>query len=256
VSSTVAKALKIVEAMSRIGEPVGISQIGRELRLNKSTVFRLLDTLCRHGFARKDPQTNTYHLTTRLWELGVGVLQQNRLRDLARPTMEAVTRETDETTMLGIIQDDEALIVEKVSSRAPLQIASPVGTRVPLHCSSIGRSLLAFMGEDAVDRLCRAMPRRTDRTITTRAALQAELARIRAAGVCECIDEWAVGVSGVAAPVRDHSGAVVGSLCITGPTLRLAPERLAKLRPRVVGAAREISALLGHREPAGTRSRD
>ena len=256
MSSTVAKALKIIEAMSRNGDPVGISQIGRELRLNKSTVFRLLDTLCRHGFARKDPLTNAYHLTTRLWELGVGVLQQNRLRDLARPTMEAVTRETDETTMLGIVQDEEALIVEKVASRAPLQIASPVGTRVPLHCSSIGRTLLAHMGDDVVDRVSRSMPRRTERTITTRAQLVAELARVRAQGVCECVDEWAVGVSGVAAPIRDHSGAVVGSICITGPTLRLAPERMPQLGLKVVDAAREISGLMGHRDPQGGRTRD
>ncbi len=248
MSATVEKALQIIEALSRSHEPVGVSQLGRQLHLNKSTVFRLMDTLCQHGYARKDMQTSGYQLTTKLWELGVGVLQQLTLRDVARPTMEAVTRETGETTMLGIVQDREALIVEKVDpASAALQIASPIGTRVALHCSSIGRALLAFQPDAFVEQAAGSLPRRTERTITARNVLNAELERVRSLGVAECVDEWAVGVSGLAAPIRDQSGRVVGSFCITGPTTRLTADRLPKLRLRAIDAAQEISTQLGYR---------
>lgn len=250
MSATVKKALEIIEALSRSPAPVGVSQLGRDLRLNKSTVFRLVDTLCQHGFARKDPATNGYALTIKLWELGVGVLQQLKLRDVARPIMETVTAETGETTMLGIVQDQEALIVEKVDTPETLQIVSPIGTRVSLYCSSIGRAMLAYQPEGFVDAAIGTLPRRTERTITSRAALNAELERVRSLGVAECVDEWAVGVSGVAAPIHDQTGRVVGSFCITGPTSRLTPDRLPKLRLRAMDAAQEISVAMGYRPGA------
>ena len=246
MSATVEKALQLVEALSNSPAPIGISQLGRDLKLNKSTVYRLVDTLCRHNYVRQDPQSGRYSLTTKLWEMGVGVVQRLELRDIARPTLEAIARETGEATLLGIIQDHEVLVLDKVDSRQPLQIFSRLGGRVALHCTSIGRALLAFQSNSFINEILAQLPRRTERTITSRAALNLELERIRKLEVAECIDEWAVGVTGVAAPIRDMSGAVVGSLCITGPTSRLTADYLPKLRRLVVDGAHEISRVMGY----------
>ncbi|MBM3557741.1 MAG: IclR family transcriptional regulator, partial [Alphaproteobacteria bacterium] len=154
---------------------------------------------------------------------------------------------TGETTMLGLVQDQEALIIDKVDSRQALKIASPIGTRVALHCSSIGRALLAHQPEDFIAQCLGKLPRRTARTITSRTELRKVLEAVRRDGVAECIDEWEVGVSGVAAPIRDRGGAVIGSFCITGPTSRLSPDRIARLRLRAIAAAAEISRALGYR---------
>ena len=78
MSATVEKALLIVETLSKSQIPIGVSELGRKLGMNKSTIFRLLDTLCRRGYTRKDPASSGYVLTTKLWELGVGVLQKLR----------------------------------------------------------------------------------------------------------------------------------------------------------------------------------
>ncbi len=253
MSATVEKALQIVETLSNSQVPIGVSELGRKLGMNKSTVFRLLDTLCRRGYTRKDAATSGYVLTTKLWELGVGVLQKLTLRDVARPVMEAVTRATGETTMVGVMQDGDALILEKVDSPAALQIASPLGTRVALHCSSIGRAMLAFQTDEFVEMTLSSLQPRTEFTISSREALTTELDRIRHLRVAECIDEWAIGVSGISAPVRDQSGSVVGSFCITGPTSRFAPSRLPALRLQTIAAAQEISAGMGFLPVAQSR---
>lgn len=252
MSATVEKALLIVETLSKSQIPIGVSELGRKLGMNKSTIFRLLDTLCRRGYTRKDPASSGYVLTTKLWELGVGVLQKLTLRDVARPVMEAVTLATGETTMVGVMQDGDALILEKVDSPAALQIASPLGSRVALQSSSIGRAMLAFQTEEFVDKAIPSLQPRTEFTISSREALATELDRIRHFKVAECIDEWAIGVSGISAPVRDQSGKVVGSFCITGPTSRFTSNRLPALRSETIAAAQEISSRMGFQSNAET----
>lgn len=253
MSATVEKALRVIETLSSSQVPIGVSQLGRQLGMNKSTVFRLLETLCRRGYTRKDVSTSGYVLTTKLWELGVGVLQKLTLRDVARPFMEAVTRETGETTMIGVMQDWDALILEKVDSSAALQIASPLGTRVALHCSSIGRAMLAFQSDDFVNQAIKSFQPRTEFTVKSRALLAGELERVRKLEVAECIDEWAVGVSGISAPVRDQSGDVMGSFCITGPTSRFTSDRMPKLRLQAIAAAQQISVRMGYRPAPALR---
>jgi len=251
MSATVVKALSLIEALSAGTAPIGISQLARELRLNKSTVYRLVDTLCRHRFVRQDPQSGRYALTTKLWELGVGVVQRLELREVARPVLEAVAQDSGEATLLGIVQDLDVLILDKVDSNQPLQIFSRVGTRVALHCTSIGRALLAFQSEDYVAQAMTKIARRTERTLVGRAELAAELARVRRTDAAECIDEWSLGVAGVAAPIRDLSGKVVASLCVTGPSSRFVARRLPKLRRMALEGARQVSDRLGYRPSGG-----
>lgn len=248
MSATVEKALQLLEALSRAGGSVGISQLGRELKLNKSTVYRLVDTLCRHGYARQEPDTGRYLLTPKLWELGSGVIEGLGLRQIARPLLESVARSTDETTMLGIVQEREALIIDKVDSSQVLRIFSAVGSRVPLHSCAIGRALLAHQPSDFIVDIGSELKPLTDHSVATLAELQQELARIRKTDCSSSYDEWQAGVAAVASPIRDAAGRVVASFCITGPTSRLVPDGLEPLRRRCVEAARQVSELLGFRK--------
>jgi len=250
MSTTVKKALQVLEALSKSPGTVGIIQIGRQLNLNKSTAYRLVDTLRSNGYAYQDPVTGHYGLTTKLWELGSSVVQRLDLRDIAKPTLEHCVAETGETTLLGILKDDSVLILDKVASQQPLQLSSPVGTRVDLQSSSIGRAVLAFQSHDLIERVIPKMSKRTEHTIATRKALLDELEQIRKRGTAICVDEWYVGVSGVAAPIHNLDGQVVAAVCISGPTARLPLKQLKKFEPIVRKAAEDISHLQGYRQPA------
>lgn len=247
MSATVEKALTLIEAMARSPGPIGVSQLGRELSLNKSTVYRLLDTLCRQGFAQQDPETGRYALTVKLWELGVGVVQGLGLRQAARPVLEREAAETGESTLIAILQEGEALIMDKVDSQQSLQISSPLGGRVLLANASIGRALLAFQPPEVIAAVAEAFKPLTPYGIQTKEALLRDLELVRSEGVSMAIDEWAVGVAGVASPVRDRTGLVTAAFCISGPTARLGPDRLPALKERCVKAAEAVSQAMGYR---------
>jgi IclR family KDG regulon transcriptional repressor len=243
VSLTVEKALQLIEALSRSREPMGVSQLGRELDLNKSTVFRLVDTLVRRGYAWQDETSGRYALTPKLWELGVGVVQGTDIRSAARPLLEAEAASSGESTILGVLQDSEALIIDKVDSVQPLQIASRLGTRVPLCNTSLGRALLAFQPQPVIDEVISGFAPRTPHGIQTVDDLLRELESVRELGYSRSCDEWQVGIAGVAAPVRKPDR-VLAAFCITGPTSRMCQDRMQKLERRCLDAAHEISRRL------------
>ena len=247
MSATVEKALQLIEALARSEAPVGVSQLGRELKLNKSTVYRLVDTLVRNGYAQQDTATGRYALTPRLWEMGVGVVQRLGLGQAARPVLEREAAATGEATLLGIVEARHALILDKVDSPQALQIFSPLGSRVSLCHSSIGRALLAFRPPDFIESLAADFAPLTPHGIQTRPALLRELEKVRREDCAHSVDEWQVGVAGVAAPIRDATGAVTSALCITGPSSRLGPAQLGDLARRCIDAARSVSDLLGRR---------
>lgn len=246
MSATVEKALQLIEAMARAGKPVGVSQLGRELDINKSTVHRLLETLVRHGYAEQEEDGARYGLSVKLWEIGIGVVRGLSLPKIAHPFLEAAALETGETAMLGVIEGEDVLVIDKVDSLHPLQIFSPLGTRLPITNSAFGRVLLAFRPEPFIEAALAQFSPRTPFGIQDQASLRAELARIRAEGSAQSRDEWQLGIAGAAAAIRDARGQVIGSFCITGPTARLTEERLAAIRAHCREAAEAISQQLGH----------
>ena len=248
MSVTVEKALQLIEAMSRAGKPVGVSQLGRELEINKSTVHRLLETLVRHGYAQQEDDSGRYGLSVKLWEMGIGVVNGLTLSKIARPLLEAAALETGETAMLGVLNGREVLIIDKVDSLHPLQIFSPLGTRLPICNSAFGRVLLAFQPEAFIDEAIAAFTPRTPFGIQTAESLRDDLARIREEGSSHSRDEWQIGIAGAASVIRDAHGRVAGAFCITGPTARLTDKRVRALRTHCVAACQAISQRFGYVE--------
>jgi DNA-binding IclR family transcriptional regulator len=233
--------------MARARQPSGVTQLARELDLNKSTVYRLLEILCRQGYARQDGAARGYRLTTKMWELGVAVLRNLSVHSVAPEFMQAVTDDTGEVTLLTIPDGVHALVIAKSDCSQPLQIFSSIGSRVPLHASSVGKAMMLDWPDDRITEHARAHAAPiTPRTLTDPDALLAEIRAARATGFTRSMDEWNEGVSGVAAPIRDETGAIIATLGITGPTLRLHPDGFAPLGARSVETAARISRVLGH----------
>jgi IclR family transcriptional regulator, acetate operon repressor len=161
-------------------------------------------------------------------------------------------RRTGETVFLGTLASDgmSVVYVDRVESEQIIRYAAGVGDRRPLHATSSGKAILAFLSEEQREPILAALPlaRHTERTVTSVAALRAVLDEIRSTGVCVSIDEIVRGASGVAAPLFDRHGRVAGACAIGGPTDRVRPQ-LRRLATEVTVTARAISTLLGHRAP-------
>jgi DNA-binding IclR family transcriptional regulator len=171
---------------------------------------------------------------------------------VARPGLVALARRTGETVFLGTLAGDglSVVYVDKVESEHIIRYAAGVGDRRPLHATSTGRAILAFLPAEQREEILGMLQleRHTERTVTSLPALRASLEEIQRTGVCVSVDEMVRGASGVAAPIVDRHDHLVGACTIAGPTDRVRP-RLRQLAAEAKEAARAISALLGHRPP-------
>lgn len=244
---SVERALDIVQCIAEQNGDLGVDQITAITGLPKSTVFRLLATLTARRFVDRDPERQTYRLGRLALAVGARALGDLDIRVAARPHIEQLMAVTSETVHLSVLSRDSALCVDKIDSQRSVRMSSYVGFRDPLHCSGVGKVLLAFQDEEIRFALIAGMTldRRTERTITDRRALEAQLGKIRLDGFATDMEEIEAGLGCIAAPIRDHSGKVVASVSISGPTTRVSDETLPVLIPRVLDCATAISLDLG-----------
>ena len=219
---------------------------GQDAGLHKSTTSRLLGTLEREGFLESDPQTGKYRLGLQAVTLAAIATPGGDLRTLARPAMEELSLATRERINLAVIQGMECISLDQLPSPHRISNIGWVGRRTPLHCTSTGKSMLAFMSPSGRARL---LPRRFDRyaarTITGRDQLIKELEAIRRRGYAIAQDELEEGLTAVGAPILDQARRVVAALAVSGPSFRLTPERLPDVAARLVKAAAKVSRRLG-----------
>jgi IclR family transcriptional regulator, acetate operon repressor len=248
---TANRVVDILELLVASRDGLALREISAQLEAPKSSLLPLLRALTARGLLEQS-HSGAYRLGPRAVALASGAAAQRDLSHVARPVLLALMRRTEETVFLGALAGDglSVVYVDKVESEQIIRYAAGVGDRRPLHATSTGKAILAFLPAEQREEILRALPleRHTERTVTSEGALRASLEDIERAGVCVSVDEMARGASGVAAPIFDRHGAVVGACTIAGPTDRLRP-RLRPLALEAREAARAISALLGHRPP-------
>lgn len=245
VSETAEKAIKVLEALSEFDGPVRLVDLSRRLGMNKSTAYRLLEKLRQLDYVRQDEPNGRYMLTVRMWEIGVRAFRRFDLRAWARPYLEEIRHTTNETAVLAILDGREVVIIDKIDCAQPLQPFSPLGSRTPLHCSSLGKALLSASPRALLDSLRDPLERFSPRTIATLAQLTAEIDQVRTEGVAVAFDEFREGLSGVAAPIAGLEAAPLGVIGVTVPTARATAGRLPALREAVRAGAQGLSRALG-----------
>jgi DNA-binding IclR family transcriptional regulator len=241
------RAIRILKLVADSPTDLGVSEIGRALGLHKSTAHAILSTLAAHGLVARDPVTRRYRPGPGLADLSLRARPEPSLIALARPALEALLRASGETVFLAVPEDDHLVLVDKAESRLAMSITSPLGRRIP-HCAgALGKVFHAWMDPEERRDLLRRRPLRpfTRRTIVDPAAYEAELARVRRAGVAFDDEEYLEGVRAVAAPIFDPRGRVVGGLLVVGPRQRLPLARLRRLAASVREVAARTSAALG-----------
>jgi DNA-binding IclR family transcriptional regulator len=246
-AQVVDRVVDILETFATVGPELGVSDVSRALGLKKATAHRLLASLLRRGLVAQDPATRRYRLGMKLWELGSLATSQLDWVDRVKPFLQHLTDVTGETSHLAVLNDGQVLYVDKVESTRSLRMPSQVGKRLPVHCTGVGKALVAFLPEEVLKGVIarRGMPRMTAHTITETDALFHQLADVRERGFAIDNEEIDEGLTCIAAVVRDHTSHVVAAISIAGPTSRLRPETQADRAREVVGTANAMSRALG-----------
>lgn len=242
------KALGILEFLSDGShDSYTLTEISRGLRLHVSTVHRLLVNLVRQGFVEPDAVTGGYKLGFRVLRMGLRVLDRLDFRRVADPLLRQLNQQTQETVHLAILQGDRAVSIEKFGSPQPVGLTAPLGGVILLHCTGVGKTLLAFQEEEVVKRIAESngLERQTSHTITSLPQLKKELAHIREEGFAVDNEEAVEGLRCVAAPIFDHRGQAVAAFSVAGPATRVTPARVPEIARLVCETSRQISYRLG-----------
>ena len=178
------------------------------------------------------------------------LLESIDLRTEAKPYLQLLENETNEVIHLVVFDQGEVVYIEKLEGNELLRMHSRVGKRAPMHCTSVGKAILANLSRtEAIDILERkGMPRHTDDTITDLDEFLKELDAVREQGYALDLEENEHGITCIAAPIFDHSGNVYASVSISGTTERMTKERLNLLKTRIIDIGGLISSKLGYKE--------
>jgi DNA-binding IclR family transcriptional regulator len=242
---SVDRALTILGILARLGE-AGVTEIAAELGVHKSTAFRLVATLESHGMVEQNEERGKYRLGVGVLRLAGATTSRLDVVQEARPICRKLAADSGETVNIAVLSDRSALYLDQVAGQSALQSHNWVGQHIPLHATSNGKVLLSGLSSDEVDSRLPKLPSYTTDTVTSRARLRRELAEVRDQGYAIAVDELEVGLTAIAAPIRNAHGDVIASLSVSGPTFRLGEPRVKELVPVVQDAADEVSRRLGY----------
>jgi len=247
ISVTVAKAFGILETLAPQTERgLTLADLSSLIGMPKSTAHRYLTTLVELGLAQRS-DSDRFRLGTKVVELAGVYLAGSDLRQESQSVLEALSAGTTETVHLAVRSEAEVVYIAKVESRHALRMYSYIGARLPMYSTALGKAMLAYGPPDWLhETVGRGLAARTDHTIATASALEADLAVIRTRGYSIDNEENEIGVRCVGAPVFDFSQSVIAAISVSGPIDRIDRRRSAELGPIVREAARAISLRMGY----------
>ncbi len=239
------RGLNILDLLSQAPEGTSVTALADALGVDKASASRLASTLAHNGYVERDEATRRYHLGPRVVTLSRSVLARLPWREAAKPFLRQLMERTGECAHLALESRGKALYIDQVESPATLRVNVQVGQTGPLHCTALGKVLLAFTDIPMPETL----ESYTERTITDPAALERELGEVRRQGYAVDDEEFDLGIRCIAVSVVDFRGRVVGSMGISGPATRMTPQRL----PELAAIAVEVGKALGERQASGPR---
>lgn len=251
-STSVERALTILEAVGQRDGGMTNSEISRRLEIPKSSASYILRVLERRGYLHRDAETGKYRLGLAVLNLSRAVDEGLDLRETAAPVLRQLADRHRLAAHLGVLDQGEAVYMEKADVPGLIKMDTYPGRRTDAHSTSIGKAIVAYLPEEEVEEIARkrGLARRTPRTITSLAKLKRDLALVRSRGYALDDEENNLGVRCVAAPVFDASGRVVASINVTGTIAQVDADAVPRLAEVVKEAALRISRKLGYKPPA------
>jgi len=220
------RMMSLLDALANAAEPTSLKQLASTTQLHPSTAHRILAAMTQARFVERQ-DAGTYRLGIRLLELGAIVKSRINLREVALPFMQELHEKLGEAINLGARHDDEIVYLERTSSgRALVRVVYLVGGRAPLHLTSLGKLFLANDGPQKIRDYAKrtGLPGKTPHSLTTLAALEKELEKVRRHGIAYDDEEAELGLKCVAAPIHDDEGHVVAALSVSAPADRHNPD--------------------------------
>lgn len=241
------RGIRILEYLVE-NKTAGCSDVANELAINKSSAFRLLQTLQQFDLVAQDPDSSKYMLGIGVLRFSEELLNGMNIVDVAKPVMKALVKEINEGAHLCMLSNNKAAIIADIKSEAKIIVSAKVGAFEPLHCSSVGKCLLAFCNPEKRAELFDSldMKQYTEKTITSTAGLIEELERTVENGYALDDEELNEGIRCIAAPIKNHRGDVKYCVAISGTIGRVENGRVEYYAKAVMGCAKEISEKMGY----------
>lgn len=245
-TGTLDLALRILDHLAEQASPIALTAIAQAFSASKSTVYRHLSALARHGFVRRDGSTGRYAIGIKLMVLGETSRGNFEIVAVARGALLKLRDTTGQAVSLCTLLDDDLVVLDLMHGRSVVEFTTRPGTRLALHASAHGKVWLSF-GPEALTRKVLSGPRPawTSHTLTDAKTIAAEAQAVRKRGWSTAPNQAVMGVNTLAAPVFDHRGVLVGSIAIVGSTQVIAPKPAPAQLGAVIEAARSVSHDLG-----------
>lgn len=244
---SVVRAANILEFLAGNGNLAGLTTISKGIGLSKSTTYGLIATLEQLGYVQQNQKTGEYTLGIKLFELGQIVHSSMDVRAIARPYLEELVQEYEETAHLAILSQGEVIYIDKVDGNRSIRIMSQIGGRNPAHCTGVGKVLLAGLADHELEKVLQKnnFKQYTPNTVTEPEVLREHLCLVREQGYALDLGEIETGLTCAAAPVKNHSGKVIAAISLSGPEARISAEVILEIAKKVVEAGKKISRQFG-----------
>jgi IclR family acetate operon transcriptional repressor len=239
------RSFAMLEVIVRSSTPLAATEIAEMLGIPKPTAYRMIEGFERQGLVRRQFGSKRVTVGPRLTDLAFDILRASVQYAPRRMILEGLVRSVGETCNIGTLDASEVVYLDRVEAKHwPLQLQFGIGSRVPVHCTAIGKLFLAFLPPRQRRELLGGLDLRpmTSATLTDKAVLQGELAAIRERGLSIDAEEYIVGVVCVAAPIFNTAGQIRAGIAVQAPSARMSPDQALELRDELIAAAGQLSA--------------
>jgi DNA-binding IclR family transcriptional regulator len=241
------RAFAVLDLLGESETPLGLAQVASSLQLHKSTAHRFLMVLEHHRMVERT-SIGKFRLGLRLFDLGNRAIEQYDLRDRAQPHLRRLVAETEETAHLCILEAARVIYIDKIEPARSVRMITRIGASNPVHCTSVGKAILAFLPEERAAEVVRRIrfERFTHRTITTAEALRAEMEKTRRRGYAVDDEEFEEGLRCIAVPLLDAQRQPVAAVSVSGPSFRVTAQKLPSIANHLLQCVRGISVDMGY----------
>ncbi|AOT71272.1 IclR family transcriptional regulator [Geosporobacter ferrireducens] len=248
IVQSVARALEILQCFSGNTIELGISEIADAMELSKSTVYGLVNTLVVKGYLEQSQQSKKYRLGIKLFEFGNLVQKRMDLRNEAKVFCEILAEKYRNTIHLAAHYEGEIIYIDKVDIPDSVIAYSQVGKRAPMHCTGVGKAILAYLDTEYIENyvLNKPLNKMTENTIINPQKLLEELQIIKERGYAIDDEEIEIGLRCVAAPIFNHKGYPVAAISVSGPYRKMNDEFMKEVAKDVQSYVQQISERLGY----------
>ncbi|AJI22663.1 MULTISPECIES: IclR family transcriptional regulator [Priestia] len=251
IIQSVDRALRILDLFDEHTTELKITDISDQIGLHKSTVHSLLKTLQQRGYIHQNLENGKYGLGMKLFERGNYVIQSLDIRQLAKKYLMDLSAKTGQTTHLVILDGKEGTYIDKVEGPMAVILYSRIGKRIPLHCSAVGKALIAFKEKDELEKILSGYEytEQTEFTITNEIEFLQELEKVQSQGYAVDNQENEPGVRCIAAPIRNHENKVIAAISLSTLIAGVDDIQLGIFVQQLKQAASELSEQMGYGIP-------